>query len=141
MRELVREIEENETIARQLIDVEYGEKDLDAIDELVTEEFVEHRRDLHGHEAFKAYVQSIPEWASDHTVSSDLQIANEDCVVARWTATGTNDGPLMGAEPTGNQFEFTGMSLYRIDDGRIAEAWAYWDSMQLYEQLELPVTR
>lgn len=137
MSETLQTFADNESIARRLIDVGYGEKNLDVIDELVTEEFVEHGRDLHGREAFKRYVQSIPEWASDHTVSSDLQIANEDCVVARWTATGTNDGPLMGAEPTGNRFEFTGVSLYRIDDGRITEAWTYWDSMQLYEQLDI----
>lgn len=134
----LQELERNRETARRLIDEAYGEKRLDLVDELVTEDYVDHRSEVQGPEALKEYITGLEEMASDHTVSSDLQLAHEDYVAVRWTATGTNDGPFMGGEPTEKSFEYVGMNLYRMEGGRIAECWTYWDSAQMAEQLGSP---
>ena len=54
-------------------------------------------------------------------------MAEGDRVVARWTARGTHRGPFMGVEPTGVQVTIAGTSIYRFQNGRIAEEWKVWD--------------
>jgi predicted ester cyclase len=138
MADEVRRLEGNRETARRLIDEAYGQKKLDLVDELVTDDYFDHRSGVQGAEALKEYIAGLKEMASDHTVSSDLQLAHDEYVAVRWTATGTNDGPLMGGEPTGKSFEYTGMNLYRMEGERIAECWTYWDSAQMAEQLGSP---
>src|SRR5688572_11294676 len=50
-------------------------------------------------------------------------IAEEDKVVARWRSRATHQGDYMGIAPTGNRVEFTGISFYRIEGGKIVQSW------------------
>src|SRR3712207_2975321 len=50
-------------------------------------------------------------------------IAEGDMVAARWSSRATHLGEYAGVSPTGNEVEFTGISVYRIAGGRIAESW------------------
>src|ERR671917_2351172 len=50
-------------------------------------------------------------------------IAEGDKVVARWRSRATHQGQYMGISPTGKEVEFTGISIYRIEEGKIAESW------------------
>lgn len=127
----------NKEVARRLIDEVFGEKNIDLIDELLAEDYVDHGRKQQGREPLKQHIKQLQTMASDHTASSDLQIADGDYVAIRWTANGTNDGPIGEAKPTGKPFEFTGVDLYRMEGGRLAESWYYWDSAQMVEQLGL----
>jgi predicted ester cyclase len=54
-------------------------------------------------------------------------IAERDKVVAHWRAHATHQGEYMGIPPTGNRVNFTGISIYRIEGGRIAESWGVSD--------------
>ncbi len=62
-------------------------------------------------------------------------IAEGDKVVARWRARATHQGTYMGIPPTGKEVEFTGISVYRIEAGRIAESWNEEDELGLMRQL------
>jgi predicted ester cyclase len=59
----------------------------------------------------------------------------EDKVVTRWTATGTRQGEFMGMPPTGKPVRFSGIYIYRIAGGRIAEIWVSLDALGLMQQL------
>src|SRR5215210_8300890 len=50
-------------------------------------------------------------------------IAEGDKVVARWRSRATHQGDYMGIAPTGKEVEFTGISFYRIEGGKIAQSW------------------
>jgi len=62
-------------------------------------------------------------------------IAEGDKVVARWRSRATHQGEYMGIPPTGKEVEFTGISVYRIEEGKIAESWNLEDKLGLMRQI------
>jgi predicted ester cyclase len=75
--------------------------------------------------------------------AADL-IAEGDCVVGRWQGGGTHTGPafsdfLIGSLPagTGRKMHFTGTTVLRIKDGRIAEEVGLDDGVTALQQLGL----
>ncbi len=62
-------------------------------------------------------------------------IAEGDKVVARWRSRATHQGDYMGIPPTGNSIEFMGISVYRIEAGKIAESWTVEDQFGLMQQI------
>jgi len=62
-------------------------------------------------------------------------IAEGDKVVARWRSRATHKGDYMGVAPTGNKIEFTGISVYRIEEGKIAQSWTVEDQFGLMQQI------
>jgi predicted ester cyclase len=62
-------------------------------------------------------------------------IAEGDKVVARWSSRATHQGEYMDILPTGKEVEFTGISFYRIEGGKIAESWNSEDQLGLMRQI------
>ena len=62
-------------------------------------------------------------------------IAEGDKVVARWRSRATHRGDYMGIPQTGNRVEFTGISFYRIEEGKIAASWNIEDQYGLIQQI------
>ena len=62
-------------------------------------------------------------------------IAEGDKVVARWRSRATHQGDYMGIAPTHNKVEFTGISFYRIEGGKIAQSWNIEDKLGLMRQM------
>ncbi len=63
------------------------------------------------------------------------QIAEGDTVVTRWTATGTQHGPLPGLPPTGKSAKVMGIWIHRLAGGKIVESWNVWDTLGMLQQL------
>ena len=62
-------------------------------------------------------------------------IAEGEKVVAHWRAHATHQGEYMGIPPTGNRVNFIGISIYRIEGGKIAESWSVSDLLGMMQQL------
>ena len=62
-------------------------------------------------------------------------IAEGDKVVARWRSHATHRGDYMGIAPSGKEVQFTGISVYRIEGGKIAESWNSEDQLGLMRQI------
>jgi predicted ester cyclase len=62
-------------------------------------------------------------------------IAEGDKVVARWRSQATHRGEYMGIPPTGKEVQFTGISVYRIEEDKIAESWNSEDQFGLMRQI------
>lgn len=59
-------------------------------------------------------------------------------VAFEWTFGGTNTGDWAdGTRATGKSFSFRGMSLFRVEDGRIVRQSDYYDAAGFYKQLGL----
>ena len=69
-----------------------------------------------------------------YKIEGDL-IAEGDMVVSRWTARGTHRGELFGRPPTGRQVSWTGITIWRIANDKIAEAWVNRDTLNLLKQV------
>jgi steroid delta-isomerase-like uncharacterized protein len=63
-------------------------------------------------------------------VDHDL-VAEGDRVASRWTVHGVHRGELAGFRPSGRALAISGLSIYRIADGRIAEGWVQDDTLTL----------
>jgi predicted ester cyclase len=62
-------------------------------------------------------------------------LAGEDKVVVRYTAEGTQQGELLGIPPTGKRFRTSGICIYRLAEGKVAEVWEQMDMLGLMQQL------
>jgi steroid delta-isomerase-like uncharacterized protein len=65
----------------------------------------------------------------------DKFIAKDDYVVERYTASGTQQGPLGDLPPSGRPAAWTGVNIFRIECGRIAEVWSQVDAVGRTRQL------
>jgi steroid delta-isomerase-like uncharacterized protein len=62
-------------------------------------------------------------------------LADGDRVAVRWTATGTQEGPLDGIPPTGRAGQLRGLTIFRFERGLIKEEWTAFDRLDLLRQL------
>jgi C-1 hydroxylase len=62
-------------------------------------------------------------------------IAERDKVVVHWRAQATHQGEYMGIPPSGNRVNFRGISIYRIEGGKIAESWGVSEDLGLMRQI------
>ena len=131
--------EENKAISRRADEELFDRGNLDVADELFASDFVYHDpasgEDWHGPESVKQYATMMRAAFPDlHYIVED-QIAEGDKVVTRYTASGTHQGELMGIASTGNRVEITGISITRIEDGKIEEIWENYDTLGMMQQL------
>jgi predicted ester cyclase len=77
------------------------------------------------------------QWSSfpDLTIVDYFTVAQGDIVAARWTASGTSQGNFLILPPAHKTIEYTGVSMYRIEDGKMAEIWETRNTMGIMQQL------
>ena len=112
-----------------------------AVPDLLAEDEVHHwgvSGDTTGHDDFTERLTLFLEAFPDFAIRVDQAFADGDMVVTRWTATGTHEGTWMGIEPTGTAVEYTGMQMFRIECGKIAESWGEANHLNLLQQLGGP---
>lgn len=120
-------LESNKALVRRLFEEVFPAADLSALRELVAEEIIDHDP-LPGQPAGRAGVEYVV--TALHTAQPDqrftvsLLLAEEDLVAARWTATGTSTGPMLGQPPTGRPVQHTAVVVLRIAHGQVIERWA-----------------
>lgn len=92
--------------------------------------------EVRGMDAFKAYYRQMRAALSDIHVVVEAVITEGDLTVARCVVTAKHTGEGLGKPPKGNPVNFTGMTMARIKDGKIAEAWNNFDFMTMFQQME-----
>jgi predicted ester cyclase len=87
--------------------------------------------DAKGPEAFRAFQQRFLDAFSDvHFTMHDVVEAGP-AAAGRWSARLTHSGSGLGVPPTGATVTLTGMSMIRVEDGLVVEAWNEWDRLKL----------
>lgn len=114
--------------------------DLDAIDELMTEDYriTTAGQVVEGRAAFKAWVSRMQETVKDAT-NEHLEImtnASGDRVVSRWMTRGYNNG-MFGLPAGGEAVEFSGIAIWRVESGRLAECWVERSAFELFNRLRV----
>lgn len=127
-----------EELARRLIDEVWSQGDLDAIDELVSEEYVDYyeaEETVRGREGLKEYVSGLRESFPDFGKEIEEVIATDDAVALRFMATGTHEGVYEGIEPTGTEMSFAGSIFFHFENGKISETYESADTWGMMEDL------
>lgn len=71
----------------------------------------------------------------DLRITSDLFESRGDYVMQRYTATGTQRGPLGDLPASGRSATWSGINIFRIECARIAEVWSEVDAAGRVKQL------
>lgn len=74
-------------------------------------------------------------WSPSWRMIVDEMIAEDDRVMVRWTFHGTHQGDFSGLPPTHRPVTYSGINIFRIADGKIAEVWDIYDRLWLWQQL------
>ena len=141
--------EKNKALVRRWFTEFWGSKvNLSIVDELAAPDMLL-QYSLHkprrGHEDIKAFMRGCREAFPDLNFwgAADL-IAEGDHIVGRWEGGGTHTGPafsdfLNGSLParSGRKMHFTGTTVLRITDGKIAEEVGLDDGVTALTQLGL----
>ena len=90
---------------------------------------------IQGPEAYKQFLTGFHTAFPDAHVTLEDEIAEGDKVVVRWKLRGTHQGELLGIPPTGKQVELSGISIYRIADGKVLEKRGEEDALGFMRQL------
>ncbi|MFC4721010.1 ester cyclase [Geojedonia litorea] len=112
--------------------------ELDAIDELMTEDYVitTAGKEIKGRNAFKKWVGEFHQQLLEATTESVDIFFNErkDKVVSRWVCSGKNNG-LFGLDPDHRFISFSGIAIWSVRDNRLSECWAERSAYELYQNL------
>lgn len=124
-------------IARRFPEDVATEGRLELLDELLTDDYVEHSPfgGLEGREAAAEQLESLRAAFPDFTATVEDVVAEGDLVAMRVTLRGTHEGEFMGIEATGNSFEVPNGVFTRIEGDRIAERWIVPDLLGMLQQL------
>jgi steroid delta-isomerase-like uncharacterized protein len=132
-------MEENKAIVRRINDEVWSEGHLDVIDELIADDFVATvvgaPEQIRGPQGFREFVVTYRKAFPDLRITIDEQLAEGETVVTRWTATGTNEGELMGIPATAKQATTAGININRISGGKLVEGWGLFDQLGLLQQI------
>lgn len=129
--------EENKALVRRSWE---APDNLDIIDEVYTPDLVWHDpgQDIEGHEEARQFVTMYKTAFPDLNVTVEDEIAEGEKVVSRWTIRGTHQGEIEEfGPPTGKQIELEGITIHRIEGGKIAEEWNRYDNLGVLQQLGL----
>lgn len=107
----------------------------DALDALVSPDYVLHPEGIRGVNGLKEMVEGYRSAISGLRVTIDHQFSTGDEVATRFTIRGSHAGELMGAKPTGRAIEFSGITISRCRDGKIVEEWELVDTVRLLQQV------
>ncbi len=85
--------------------------------------------DVHGHDEFEEMRRMFDTAFSDPRRTNVLSFASEDgeYVCSVDTLQATHDGEFVGIAPTGASIEIKAVTMYRIQNERIAEMWNLGD--------------
>lgn len=132
-------VQESKAIVLRLFDEVWNEGRLATIEEVIAPAFEGHDpfapKGLQGHEGFKQYVTQFRTAFPDVHFTIEAQIGEDDLVVTRWSAQGTFTGPFLDLKPTGKTGMVTGVTISRLADGVIREAWIQRDDLSMLRQL------
>jgi steroid delta-isomerase-like uncharacterized protein len=147
-------LEHNKRLARLYFEtIQTG--NLDVFDEIMADDFTVqaiHGKysvvinpsgdDEGGPAAFKKFAVEWRETYPDGQVTLDEIVAEDDRVIVWWTFTGTQRGTFLGIPPTHKRVTWAGFNSFRIEHGKLAEAWDMMDRLSLWQQLGvLPPTK
>lgn len=108
------------------------------IAELLTPDAVLHDggADIIGPEGFYPFYDRLANTLSDIHIAVHETLAEGEKITLRWTCTGRHTGNGLGIPATGRPIHVTGLSIMRVENGRLAEAWQNWDMLGLLTQIE-----
>ena len=138
-------VAENKALVRRYFDTIWNKGELEHEPDFVALDIVVHAPPIpgipEGIGGPLAIVGTFRASMPDLHLTQDVVFGGEDRVVQIWTTRGTHTGgDLFGFPASGTELVLTGVNIFRVSDGRIAERWGTIDVMGLMQQLGVAPT-
>ena len=133
--------EKNKQLIRRWFDEVWNNGRDDVIEELFDENGIAHglgddpSNPIKGPSGYRPFYQTFRQAFPNIMVVVEDVIAEGDKVVARCSVRAKHEGEFMGRAATQAPVEFTGITIVRIGNGKIVEAWNNFDFMTMYKQV------
>jgi steroid delta-isomerase-like uncharacterized protein len=110
-----------------------------AIDEMAQPDAIAHglgsEPDVMGVDGFKEYFRTLQSALTDIRIEVQETITEGDKAAARVLVRAKHTGGSLSIPAKGNDVEFSGVVITRLKDGKITEAWNYFDFATMYKQM------
>src|ERR687885_1296661 len=119
--------EENKQLLRRWFEEVWNKGRADAIDEMFDENGIAHglsddpSNPMRGPRDYKPFYNVFRQAFPNMIIAIDDMIAEGDKVAARCSVRGKREGDFLGRAATQSPVEFTGITIVRINDGKIVE--------------------
>ena len=133
--------EENKALLRRWFDEVWNKGRSDAIEEMLAAEGIVHGlsddegNPLKGAADFKPFHNTFRGAFPDIEVVVEDVIAEGDLVAARCSVRGKHRGDHLGIAASNAPVQFTGITIARVRDGKIVEAWNNFDFLKMNKQI------
>ena len=129
--------EQHKKAARRVFEEIMSKGNITLVDDIVADRYVGHMviEDIRGPEGAKQFGTMLRDAFPDLRFTVEDQIEEGNEVVTRWTCSGTQRGEFQGVPPTGKKVTISGISIFRFDDGKVAEEWSNPDLLGMMQQL------
>jgi len=125
-------------IHRQILEVAWSGGDDSIVDEVYADDytFTGPLDRVSGRDGERGMIAGYLAAFPDLQFTVHEQLVDGDRVASRWSAVGTQDGPLGPFPATGRTGEpVTGVSIARFESGKLVDAYTMWDVFGLLTQL------
>ena len=126
--------EDNKAVMRQIYEDVFNRGNVDAADELLAPDVVDHSFGSQGLESVKRFFTALLEAFPDLYAEVHEMIGEGDLVATRLTFTGTHHGEFAGVPATGRYVSVPGIDFVRFAAGRGVEHWGGPDLAKLLQQ-------
>ena len=133
--------EANKQLIHRWFDEVWNNGRADAIEELFDENGIAHglsedpANPIKGPQGYRPFYEVFRRAFPNLKVIVEDTVAEGDKVAARCSVRGKHEGEFMGRAASQAPVEFTGITIVRIADGKIVEAWNNFDFMVMYKQI------
>lgn len=125
----------NSNIVKNFYDIVINQKNLDAIGDFLTDDFI-HNGESRGLEGQKQIIQqNFFDAFPDIKVNCEFFVCENDLVTVHNIWSGTHKGNFLGVPATGKHVEWRANAILQIKDGKIIKAWDENDFLTLFMQL------
>lgn len=124
---------------QRIYDEVFNQGNVDVIDELLADDFLEHEAlppgIPQGKDAPRVYTTMFRGAFPDFNMAVQEMLQDGDKVITRVRVSGTHQGEFMGIPPTGKKFEVTAVDIVEFRDGKGIGHWGVMDMAAMMEQL------
>lgn len=125
-------------VAREWFDRVWNNLDESAIDRLMHPDAVAHGlgpQPMRGPAQFKPFFHAFKDSLGGIRVDIERTVVDGDTCAVFCRVVAKHVGDALGGPATGRDVAFTGITMLRVKDGRIAEGWNAFDFLTMYQQL------
>lgn len=129
--------EDNKQVVSRIWDEIWNLGKLEVCEEVFSDDYFGHlpMMDVHGPEQFRQLVRAYRNAYPDVHLTVEDIFGMGDRMAVRWVSRGTHLGEMMGIPPSGGKIEIMGISLFRVENGKVAEEWEGFDTLKMMQQI------